>query len=144
MKLRFAFAVNEANKFENKNFGDAYRYLIYGLESGIMTLISKEINKFRLLDEEIEHESVRKGNSIIRFLKEKNVNVLVSTQFCKNIQLINEYFIPVKVPLKKPEEIITILTKHIRWIEDEWENNIIDYKLFTISSGILKTVVNKG
>jgi len=143
MKLRFAFAVNQENQFKKKHFGDAHRYLIYALESGKMTLISEEINKFRLLDEEIEHGSVRKGNFIIKFLKEKNVNVLVSTQFGKNIKLVNRYFIPVKVPLKKPEEIITILTKHMRWLEDEWKNNTSDFKLFTISSGILKTAVNK-
>lgn len=143
MKLRFAFAVNQENQFQKKHFGDAHRYLIYGYDSGNMTLISEEINEYRMLDEEIEHGSVRKGHSIIEFLKDKDVNVLVSTQFGKNIKLVNRWFIPVKVPLKKPEEVISILTKHMRWLEDEWENKPSEFKLFTISSGVLKTVVNK-
>ena len=143
MKLRFAFAVNQENQFQKKHFGDAHQYLIYALESGKMSLISAEINKFRLLDEKVEHGSVRKGNSIIEFLKRKNVNVLVSTQFGKNIKLVNRYFIPVKVPLKEPEEVLSILAKHAHWFEDEWKNNPSEFKLFTISSGILKTAVNK-
>ena len=143
MKLRFAFAVNQENQFQKKHFGDAHRYLIYVLESGKMNLVSEEINKYRFLDEEIEHGSVRKGYSIIEFLKRKDVNVLVSTQFCKNIKLVNKYFIPVKVPLKEPEEVISILAKHMHWLEDEWKNKPSEFKLFTISSGILKTAVNK-
>ena len=143
MKLLFAFAVNRENQFQKKHFGDAHLYLIYALESGKMTLISEEINKFRLLDEKIEHGSVRKGNFIIEFLKRKNVNVFVSTQFGKNIKLVNKDFIPVKVPLKEPEEVISILTKHVRWLEDEWNNKPSEFKLFTISSGILKSAVNK-
>jgi len=143
MVLRFAFAVNRANQFKKKHFGDAYKYLVYTLDAGKMILLSEEINEFRLIDEEIEHGSKRKGNSIIKFLKEKKVNVLVSTRFGKNIKLVNEYFIPVKVPLKDLQEIITILNKYLHWIEDEWINNTSDFKLFTISSGIMKTGVNK-
>lgn len=29
MNLKFAFAVNKANRFEKKHFGDADKYLIY-------------------------------------------------------------------------------------------------------------------
>lgn len=143
MNLRFAVAVNNDLKFERMHFGDADRYLIYTPESGKMILLSEEINKFRLLDEEIEHGSKRKGNAIIKFLKEKEVNVLVSTQFGKNIKMVNKHFIPVKVPLKHPDEIITISNKHLHWIEDEWKNNKSDFKLFTIKSGILKSSVDK-
>ena len=35
MKLRFAFAVNNENLFENTHFGDAYKYLIYTLEDNM-------------------------------------------------------------------------------------------------------------
>lgn len=143
MELRFAFAVNQANQFEKKHFGDAYKYLVYTIVAGKMILLSEEINEFRSIDEEIEHGSKRKGNSIIKFLKEKKVNVLVSTRFGKNIKLVNEYFIPVKVPLKDLQEIIPILNKYLHWIEDEWINNTSDFNLFTISSGIMKTGVKK-
>jgi len=144
MKLRFAFAVNNADRFEKKHFGDVDRYLIYELDSGKMVLASEEINSFKLLDEEHEHGSRRKGNAIIKFLKEKNVHILVSRQFCKNIKMVNEHFIPVKISLEHPEEIISILNNHMHWIEDELKNKKSNYKLFTIKSGILKTYIDEN
>ena len=143
MRLRFAFAVNSENRFEKMHFGDADRYLIYTEEAGEMILSSEEINSFKLLDEEHEHGSKRKGNAIIKFLKEKDVNVLVSTQFGKNINLINEHFIPVKISIEQLDEIIDILMKHLHWIRDEWENKSSGFKLFTIKSGILKSPIDK-
>ena len=143
MRLRFAFAVNNENRFVKIHFGDADRYLIYTLESGSMKLSSEEVNKFKSLNEKHEHGSIRKGNAIIKFLKEKDVNVLVSTQFGKNISLVNKHFIPLKISLEQQDEILDILKKHQHWIMDEWENNSSGYKLFTIKSGILKSSIDR-
>jgi len=142
MKLRFAFAVNNENKFTKRHFGDADRYLIFTLESGEMILSSEEINNFKLLDEEHIHGSKRKGNAIIKFLKEKDVNVLVSTHFGKNIKLVNKHFIPVRISLEQQDEIADILCKHQHWFKDEWENNSSGFKLFTIKSGIMKSSID--
>ncbi len=140
MKLRFAFAVDNENKFENIHFGDADRYLIYSLEHGNMIFSSEEINNFKFIDD--DSESVQKANAIIKFLKEKDVNVLVSKQFCKNIILLNEYFIPVIISHEQQDEIVNIINKHLHWIQDEWENNSSGFKLFTIRSGIMKTSID--
>jgi len=142
MRLRFAFAVNNENKFEKMHFGDADRYLIFTLEDGKMILSSEEINNYKLIDKDSEHGSIRKGNAIIKFLKEKGVNVLISKQYCRNISLLNEHFIPVIIMRDQQEEILDNLNKHLHWIEDEWENNSSGYKLFTIRSGILKTSID--
>lgn len=141
MNIRFAFAVNKANFFEKKHFGDADKYLIYEQHSDKLILISEETNTFKLLDEEQEHGSRRKGNAIINFLKGKKANALVSMQFCKNIKMINRHFIPVKVTVEHPDEIIGLIEKHLHWIQDEWERNSSDYKLFTISSGVMKSAI---
>ena len=143
MKLRFAFAVNKDNQFTRKHFGDADKYIIYELQDEHLELLSEEINQFKSLDEKHTHGSAKKGNAIIQFLKGKDVNVLVSMRFGKNIKLINEHFIPVQISLKHPEEVILILNKHLHWIADEWENNESNYKLFTVNSGILKTSIEK-
>ena len=143
MSLRFACAVNKDNQFVRKHFGDADKYIIYELRDEGMEQISEEINQFKTLDEKHTHGSVKKGNAIIKFLKEKKVNVLVSMRFGKNIKLINEHFIPVQISLKHPAEVILILNKHLHWIADEWENNESNYKLFTINSGILKSSIEK-
>ncbi len=83
MRLRFAIAVDNEYKFEQMHFGDADRYLIYTLEDGKMMLSFEEINDCKLIDEDSEHGSIRKGNAIIKFLKEKGVNVLISKQYCR-------------------------------------------------------------
>jgi predicted Fe-Mo cluster-binding NifX family protein len=104
-----------------------------------MILSSEEINNFQTIDEKSEQGTKQKAIAIVNFLKEKDVHVLVSEQFCKNINLLNEYFIPVVLMRKQQDEIIDILNKHQHWIKDEWENNSSGFKLFTINSGILKT-----
>ncbi len=141
MNLRFALAVNNEGNFQKKHFGDADKYLIYEELDNEMVLIGEEINNFKLLDEEIEHGSKRKGNAIIKLLKGKGVNVLVSMKFGKNIKMVNKYFIPVIIYSEKPEDTVNVLNKHLHWIKDEWENNSSDYKLFTIKSGILKSSI---
>ncbi len=142
MNLRFAFAVNSDNQFEKKHFGDADKYIIYQEESDKLVLSSEESNQFKLLDEEAEHGSRKKGKAIIEFLKGKNVNVLVSRQFGKNIKMINVHFIPVIISSEKPDEVIQVLTRHIHWIKDEWEHNEkSNFKLFTIKTGILKSSI---
>ena len=143
MRLRFAFAVNDENRFTERHFGNADRFLIYTLEASKMVLSSEEVNNFKSLDAENKHGSIRKGNAIIKFLKEKDVNVLVSKQFCGNINMLNECFIPVKITLEQQDEIIDTLSKHLHWIKDEWENNSSGFKLFTIRSGILKSSIAK-
>jgi predicted Fe-Mo cluster-binding NifX family protein len=143
MNLCFAFAVSENNQFEKKHFGDADKYLIYKQDGDEIKLFSEEINKFKLLDEEIEHGSKKKGEAIIQFLKERNVNVLVSRQFGKNINRVNNHFIPVKISVDRPDDILDVLVKNLHWIEDELNNNTNEYKLFIIKSGILKMPVKK-
>ena len=144
MNLCFAFAVNEANQFEKKHFGDADKYLIYKQDDNQIKLFSEEINIFKSLDEEIEHGSKKKGEAIIQFLKERNVNVLVSRQFGKNINIVNNHFIPIKISVEQPDEVLKILGKHLYWIDDEWNNNSSNYSLFTIKSGVLRSSINKS
>ena len=63
------------------------------------------------------------GDAIIKLLKGKDVNVLVSMQFGKNIKMVNEYFIPVIIYSETPEDTVNILNKHLHWIKDEWGKN---------------------
>ena len=143
MELRFAFAVNDDNQFVKRHFGDADKYLIYQQELDKLVLSSDEANSFKLLDEEVEHGSKKKGKAIIEFLKSKGVNVLVSQQFGRNIKMINAHFIPVIISSEKPDEVIQILSRHLHWIEDEWKQKKLNFKLFTIKEGILKSSIEK-
>jgi len=66
------------------------------------------------------------------------VNVLVSRQFGKNLQMVNIVFIPVIVYFEEPKGVLDTLVKHIKWIEDELKNNNKAYRLFTVKKGIIK------
>jgi len=143
MNVRFAFAVNYDNMFEDKHFGDADKYLVYKKDAGNIIFISEEENKFKLFDIEAENGLRNKGKAIIRFLKEKEINIIVSMRFCKNIEIVKEHFIPIKITLEKYEEVINSIIKYLHWIKDEWENNSSEFKLFVIKSGILKIAIDK-
>ena len=141
MELKFAFAVNTANHFQKKHFGDADKYLIYQVVSNELKLVAEEHNIFMQLDEVHEHGSERKGNAIIQFLKEKNVDVIVSMQFGKNIKMVNQHFVPIIIYQNDPEKVLPIISKHLHWINDEWEHKTTDYKLFMIKNGVLKSKI---
>ena len=142
--VKFAFAVNKVNAFEPKNFGNADKFLIYEWINNEFILLQAETNPFKNLDEELPEGSTRKGQAIIDLLKSSNVNVLVSIKFGKNIQMVNSSFIPVIVSSETPDEVITTLKKHIKWIEDELKNKPAEFKLFTVKNGILKTPIKKN
>ena len=141
--IKLAFAVNMSNDFESRHFGDADKYLIYEWIDNEFIFQMEEINHFKDLDKDITHGSQKKGNAIIDFLSGLNINVLVSKQFGKNIQMVNSHFIPVIVKENTVGEVIPILAKHIKWIVDEIGNNPDEYKLFTLKQGILKTMIKK-
>lgn len=141
MGIIFAFAVNQLNGFEPEHFGNADKYLIYKWENNELVFLKEEINIFKNHDETQEHGLKEKGRVIIDLLQNLNVNVLVSRQFGKNIQMINRHFIPVIVFSDIVKEVGVILKKHIKWIEDELNNKPGEFKLFTIKNGILKTAI---
>ena len=138
MNLRFAFAVNNENNFEDCFFGDADKFLIYQLVSGELEQIYEIANDYKA---EIHGGSNANVGILIKHLLANDINVIVSKQFGENIRIINEYFIPVIIFSENPEEAVKIINRHVHWIKDELNNFSSDYKLFTIKSGILKSSV---
>jgi len=143
MGLKFAFAVNSEGFFSKKHFGDTYRFLIYEVVDNKLVHKDSILNDFSSFDEEQEHGSKKKAKAIMDFLKEKDVGVMVSMQFGKNVKRINELFIPIIIYSENIQESIDAINKHMHWILDEWSEKQTDYKLFTIKSGILKSVIKK-
>jgi len=142
MDLKFAFALNKDNTFEKKHFGDTEKFAIYEVDTDKIVLIKEIDNPFYSIDEETEHGSKLKAESIIKYLKDDGVNVLVSMQFGKNIKRINSHFIPIIIYSQKTKEVIEVINKHLHWINNELNNSKKDaYSLFTIKSGILKSKI---
>jgi len=142
--IRFAFAVNQLNAFEPQNFGNADKFLIYEWVNNDFLFLKEEANRFKDLDDDHVNGSERKGKAIIAFLKNLDINVLVSIKFGKNIQMVNTSFIPVIVSSETPEEVKLAVKKHIKWLEDELINRPEEFKLFTIKNGILKTEIKQN
>jgi len=143
MNIKFAFAVNNVGLFQKNHFGDAEKYFIYELKENKIIFEQTLTNNFKNLDEKTKHGSKKKGQAIIALLKGKNVNVLVSPQFGKNIKLITVHFIPVIVSEEHPDFIIEVLLKHIKIINEELANNSEGYRIFTIKHGIMKSAIKK-
>lgn len=144
-KIIFAFAVNQKNHFVKNHFGDADKYLIYEATQNEMKFVEEKINSTKNIDETAkpEHGSQKKGNAVIKFMKQRGVNVLVAKQFGKNIKMVNKHFIPVIISKEIPKDVSVIIFKHLKWFKDELINKPEEYKLFTIKNGILKTVIKK-
>ncbi|MBN2166900.1 MAG: hypothetical protein JW717_11535 [Marinilabiliaceae bacterium] len=136
--LRVAFAVNSINKFEKKHFGDADKYLIYQFQGDKFHYYDELINQAKDLDESNIHGSKLKGTSIISFLKNKGVNVLVSRQFGKNIKMVNKHFIPVIIATENIDEASLIIVKNLKWLIEDLQKDTDNYKLFNLRSGSLK------
>jgi len=130
--LIFAFALDDENRLKNSHFGDASKYGIYQLKNGELQMEKEVSNDLKDIDEISEHGSGKKGNSIIKFLKEFGVNVLVSLQFGPNIKMVNNHFIPVIVSNHKIEEVIPDLLSNVNLFFDEIDNQPEQYKLFKI------------
>lgn len=139
--IRLAMAVDHSQNFQAKHFGDADQYLIYEWSENKISFVGAEKNQYKSYDEEVEHGSQKKGQAIIDFLKGKGMNVLVSKQFGRNIRMVNRHFIPVIIYNETPENVIPVLNKHMRWIEDEINNAPPEHKLFTIKHGVMKTAI---
>ncbi len=137
--MRIAFALNNAGEFEKKHFGDADRYHIYLFNNSSLNLLCEEVNPYKSTDKTSLHGTKRKADRIIKFLKKRDVNVIVSMRFGNNIRFIINHFIPVEVREEAPEKVKTILLKHMRWLEDELNNHPEKHKIFIMDSGILKT-----
>jgi predicted Fe-Mo cluster-binding NifX family protein len=141
MNKIFAFAVSRTGNFEAKHFGDADKYLLYEYDGHDFTVHKELLNSFKNYDEEQEHVSRKKGEAIIQLLQENSVQVLVSKQFGKNIKMVNRFFIPVIIGDETIPEAITKLRNNMKWIEEELSQNTQNFKLFTLKTGILKSVI---
>jgi len=142
MNLRFAFAVNKNDTFEKRHFGDADKYLIFESENGNLFLIKELENIYKDFDEQNDGKQ-KKGVVISNYLKQHGVNVNVSQQFGQNIKEVNKHFIPVVVYFETIDSVKTALADKLMWINEEFQKDTGEYKLYKIKSGILKMDVEK-
>lgn len=143
MPVRIAFAVNHNAHIEARHFGDADKYLIGEYINQEIVMIREEINSCKTFDEQQENGHRKKGHAIIELLKKNHVNILVSRQFGKNVQIVNRHFIQVIVDIAKPDEAIPYIAKYMKHFENELSRQPAKYTLFTIKNGELNEIAIK-
>jgi predicted Fe-Mo cluster-binding NifX family protein len=141
--IRLALAITKFDVFESRNFCNAYKFRVYDLINKDLVYVEDILNKYRSVADKQTERSEDNSNEIINLLKNHDINVLVSSVYGRNLQKVNNHFIPVIVTSETPDEAIAAIIKHIKWIEDELSNRPAEFKLFTIKKGILKTSVKK-
>jgi hypothetical protein len=57
--------------------------------------------------------------------------------------MVNRHFIPIIFYTEMPDEVISLLKRHMKWIEVELKNRPQEFKLFTLKNGVLKTIIKK-
>ncbi|MEE4198494.1 MAG: hypothetical protein V2I54_12680 [Bacteroidales bacterium] len=144
MNLRFAFALNTRDQFEEKYFGNLDKFVVFELVSGKLKKVFEIENEFKEDAAGPFGVNEQKAENIARKLLSHDIKVIVSKHFGENIKLVNAYFIPVKMLSDIPEEAIRAINDHVHWIRDELNNFSSGYKLFTIKSGILKTTIENN
>jgi len=141
MKILFAFAVNKSRHFEKKHFGEASMFLIYEYSENKCNKKEEIPNKFSEPESSNRHGSPEEAEAILSLMQSRDVKVLVSRQFGRNLSLVNRSFIPVIIDEEEPEKVTNILCEKINWIKDELKNRQKGYMLFRIKNGVLKTDV---
>ena len=130
MALRFAFALNRNNEFENRHFGDSEKFAIYEWDGKEFRNIHEDVNVFKDDDEhEHHHGDNKKGKQIVKHLTGKGVKVLVSKQFGSNIKIIDQHFVPVITAANNVEEALAVLQEKLLSILEDIESNPEHHKL---------------
>lgn len=131
--IRFAFALNNDNLFA-RMFIDADKFQFYEyslVENKLEQLTEKANPTLKNTNDKI--------NSLIDFLKENNINMLVAHKFSRKLKVQCKYFIPIIIDKQIPvEQICVLITQHIKWLIDELSLNKKENMVFNITNGIYK------
>jgi len=133
--INIAFALSNDNKFENKHFGDSDKFGVYELNTKTFefNLVEDYINEFKTIDE--THGSSKKGNTIVKALKEKGCKVLVSMQFGANIKIISKHFQTLIVYDEDLNTAIEAILTNTDFIAVQFEEEKDSFKPMTIKDG---------
>jgi predicted Fe-Mo cluster-binding NifX family protein len=130
MVLRFAFAVNRNNEFEDRHFGDSEQFSVYEWDGEKFTHLETISNTLKEDDDDHHHHGDnKKGKGITKLLKEKGVKVLVSKQFGRNIKIIDQKFVPVITVSADIDEVQKILPERIPAIMENIQSKPEHHKM---------------
>ena len=126
MEFLVAAATNDNVSFISDHFGDAKQYHIYKISKQTIELLETLENN---TPDENRHADPEKAKGIMKLLKEKKVQVVVSKQFGANIKRIKAAFVCAIVKGDDLKDGLQIVQNHLDTIYHEWllgeERNIL-------------------
>ncbi len=102
----------------NRHFGDADYYYIYEIDEDKAEFILEIANNSI---EEEKHADPKKAKSIVKILKEEDVQVGVNLQFGPNIKRVKKHFVPVLIDTESIKEGLNKLQKNYHELKKLWE-----------------------
>lgn len=138
----FAFALSNENLFTNHFFGDADKFVIYKFTKEGLQFVEEIPNGLKADTHGNLIHIDKKRDHIVSLLLSKNVSVMVSKKFSQHLRKVSDNFIPVIIEKEKPDEVVKILKKNMKWIKDELKNRKSDHMLFRIKTGVLKSAIH--
>ncbi len=136
----FAFAVNAHNTFEKAHFGDADKFVVYKWTDEAFLYVDAFENAAKSFDESKVHGSELKAQQIVNQLNNHSVNFIVSTQFGKNIKIVQKHFVPLVIRASKPEDVFAILASNIELIMSELSTTENNFRVFSVFENEVKRI----
>ncbi|MCF7928450.1 MAG: hypothetical protein K9L68_05720 [Spirochaetales bacterium] len=123
MELTVAIASDDGTNLIKRHFGEAEEYQIYRLYEGHLSFQETITNttEEESENEEHKHGDPKKAKNVGSLMKAKNVQVLVSRQFGRNIKRMVKEFVPVIVRCKTVDDAQTLVVNAKKDIEAAYE-----------------------
>ncbi|MCI4443138.1 MAG: hypothetical protein JHC39_06475, partial [Lentimicrobium sp.] len=97
-------------------------------------------NAAKNLDEIKEHGSEHKAQQIENQLNERDIKFIVSTQFGKNIKVVQKHFVPLVIRASKPEDVFKVLGSYIELIIAEINSTENNFSVFSVFDTEVKRI----
>jgi len=115
-EIIIACATDNEEHFPDKHSGEATFFMIYKIDGIKAEFITRVENTS---PEERMHGDPQKAKGVVGLLKEKNVDVIVSKQYGKNLKRIKDKVVPVIIRTDKIEDGIGLCIENIDRLRNE-------------------------
>jgi predicted Fe-Mo cluster-binding NifX family protein len=115
-EIIIACATDNEKHFPDKHSGEATFFMIYkidGIKAEFITRIENTSPEERM------HGDPQKAKGVVGLLKKRNVDVIVSKQYGKNLTRIKDKLVPVIIRTDKIEDGIGLCNKNIDRLRNE-------------------------
>lgn len=130
MNIKVAVAATYNFSVQEKQFGDAYKYVFYLIKDSGIEKTDEVVNPYA--DDQYDPGLVDKGDGFVGFLRRRNVRVIVSQQFGAYLKKLNKFFIPVQVATNNIDQTLAALLEKKNQLIEELNTSNPPFNLFKL------------